>query len=90
MSELKMIHIGCKAQGKDCMLNLAKKIQELSDIPVKDRTFYATLATGYAECCVDSGYIDAEAFSELVVMINDIVNDKGALSSIVMCERGTR
>jgi hypothetical protein len=49
MSELKMIHIGCKAQGKDCMLNLAKKIQELSDIPVKDRTFYATLATGYAE-----------------------------------------
>lgn len=39
MSELKMIHIGCKAQGKDCMLNLAKKIQELSDIPVRIERF---------------------------------------------------
>lgn len=55
MSELKMIHIGCKAQGKDCMLNLAKKIQELSDIPVKDRTFYATLATDTPNVVLTAG-----------------------------------
>lgn len=51
-------------------------------MPIKERMVNAAMAIGYAECCLDSGYIDLPAFIEISAMITAITEGKGYVGSV--------